>query len=102
LSHHRSIALALETLGDPAAVKPLAELLQKTGMQGYNMTNAQQTAAQIQEGDKWRTRSLRESILARVLYHLGDYNGLGKSILQKYTKDIRGLFARHAIEVLES
>lgn len=101
LSHHRSLALALEKMGDPSAAKPLSDLLNKPGMKGHTMTKPEQTITQIKEGDKWRTRSLRESMLARALYHCGDYNGIGESILRQYTSDLRGLFARHAREVLE-
>jgi hypothetical protein len=47
-----------------------------------------------------RTAPLREIVLARALYHCGDYGGLGEQILNEYARDIRGLFARHAQAVL--
>jgi hypothetical protein len=43
----------------------------------------------------------RDLTLARVLYRLGDHEGLGKSILQQYARDIRGHYARHAQAVLK-
>ena len=47
-----------------------------------------------------RERSLRELILARVLYRCGDSDGLGYEILTEYTEDLRGHFARHADAIL--
>jgi hypothetical protein len=47
-----------------------------------------------------RTASLREITLARALFHCGDFHGLGRSILERYRDDLRGLFARHARAVL--
>lgn len=97
LSHHRSVALALERLADPAAAKTLAMLLKKSGMHGYAMTEVSRGGKKLEN----RTESLREIVLARALYWCGDYQGLGRKILQHYQKDFRGLFARHAYQVLE-
>jgi hypothetical protein len=95
LSHHRSVALALERLGDPSAAAPLAALLHKPGMRGFALT-------ELPRGDdvEHRTESLREITLARALYHCGDCEGLGRTILEEYSCDLRGLFARHAQAVL--
>ena len=95
LSHHRSVALALEELADPKAAKPLADLLAKPGMQGHALTKLPK------KGDfEERIGSLREIALARALYKCGDHKGIGKKILHEYTNDHRGLFARHAKAVL--
>ncbi len=101
LSHHRSVALALERLGDPAAAEPLARLLKKPGMSGHAMTGLEP----LYDRDRGRRRRigpLREIVLARALYHCGDHQGLGQRILREYRHDIRGLFARHAQAVLEA
>jgi len=110
LSHHRSVALALEKISDPEAAIFLAELLEKPGMQGYAMLDIENALEGISnnglvtsrrsEPVKRRTKALREIVLARALYKCGDYNGVGEKILIHYSKDIRGLFARHAISVL--
>jgi hypothetical protein len=92
LSHYRAVALALERLQDPAAAKPLADLLQKPGIRGFAMTGAPAIGK--------RSSSIREICLARALYKCGDHEGLGKNILEEYKRDIRGLFARHAAAVL--
>ena len=92
LSHYRSVALALERLGNPAAAKPLADLLRMPNMRGYALTGAPAIGN--------RSASIREICLARALYRCGDHEGLGNEILQEYKHDIRGLFARHAAAVL--
>lgn len=90
-SHHRALAEALEMIGDPAAAKPLAELLAKPQMTGYS----RQTP-----GDSDRSSTLRELILARALYRLGDSDGVGRRILEAYAMDLRGVYAGHAAAVL--
>ena len=104
-SHHRAVALACELLGDKQAAAVLAEVLSRPGMMGNHHhtidaaiergvpggTNAEQT----------RRESLRELMLARALYRCGDHNGLGRQILENYTKDFRGHLARHAQAVLD-
>ena len=99
LSHHRSVALALEQLGDPSAAAPLARLLEKPDMQGHVMKKLE-PLHDSQREKRRRTGPLREIVLARALYRCGDHEGLGQSILQEYRQDIRGLFARHADAVL--
>jgi HEAT repeat protein len=101
LSHHRAVALALEKLADPAAAEPLARLLQKPGMRGHAMP----TLEPLYNSERDRRRRegpLREIVLARALYRCGDNEQLGETILQEYARDLRGLFARHAKNVLET
>jgi len=99
LSHHRSLALALEQIADPTAAEPLARLLNKPGMRGHVMTSLEPLSNHPQEKRR-RLAPLREIMLARALYRCGDWQGLGEDILQEYRQDIRGLFARHASAVL--
>ncbi|HPO15209.1 MAG TPA: FAD-dependent oxidoreductase [Candidatus Hydrogenedentes bacterium] len=101
-SHHRSIALACETLGDKEAAPALAALLKKPGMQGYACKDipAVKKAALQSNPNQERDQSLRELFLARALYRCGDYEGLGKRILEEYAQDLRGHLARHARLVL--
>jgi hypothetical protein len=103
-SHHRACAVALETLGDPRAARPLADLLAKPGMTGWATTTLEEaeTKAAIGGGTETKPRndSLREIVLARALYRCGDYEGVGRRILETYAKDLRGHYARHAQAVL--
>lgn len=105
-SHHRAVGLALELIGDPAAAKPLAELLAKPGMTGYVHTGIDVAKQQGVPGgtnaEQTRRESLRELMLARALYRCGDYQGVGQKILEAYTHDLRGHLARHAKAVLEA
>ena len=99
LSHHRAVVMALEAIADPAAAEPLSRLLAKPGMRNHVMTKLQ--PLHDQEMDlRNRTGPLREITIARALYRCGDYQGLGMRILKEYEADLRGLFARHATEVL--
>ncbi len=111
LSHHRSVALAIEKIADPLAAPPLAKLLQKPGMSGHAMLRFDDALSELDNDGKGpnpvkntslakRTRALREIILARVLFKCGDCNQLGENILNSYQKDFRGLFIRHANKIL--
>jgi hypothetical protein len=113
-SHHRSVALALETLGDSRAAEPLAGLLQQPGMTGHVHRSLEQAvvddvaAKPVPERVRsaWdasnRTHAVRELALARALLRCGDHQGLAVRILTGYTYDLRGHFARHATALLES
>jgi len=103
-SHHRAVGLALELLRDPAAAKPLADLLNKPDMMGHVQSDIEKVKQQGVPGgtnaEKPRRESLRELLLARALFRCGDYHELGKKILENYTHDLRGHLARHAAAVL--
>jgi len=94
-SHPRAMAMALEELGDPRAAGPLAQLLKTTRMAGAVVTSIEAT-----EGRARGKGGTTELILARVLYRLGDHEGLGESVLEAYAQDLRGHYARHAQAVL--
>jgi len=110
-SHHRAAALALEALG-PAlsaegrrrAAGALADVLEKPGMTGHATTTLQEAHQKAAVGGRTATRprnqSLRELLLARALYRLGDHEGVGERILRTYARDLRGHYARHARAVL--
>ncbi len=104
-SHHRAVAMALEALGDPRAAKPLADLLAKPGMTGYATTTVDEARRIAAVGDGTETRprndSLRELVVARALVRCGDFEGVGRRILERYAQDLRGHYARHARAVLK-
>jgi hypothetical protein len=95
-SHHRAVYLALECLADSRAAQPLAEMLQKSGMNGYAVASMGPGKAT----DITRSQATREVMLARALYRCGDWEGLGEKTLRLYAQDLRGHFARHAQAVL--
>ena len=96
--------MALESLGEPAAAKPLAMLLAKPGIQGHAFTDIDRAGRGIPASATdtiTRNNSLRELVLARALYRCGDYEGLGEKILKEYANDLRAHYARHASTVLQ-
>jgi hypothetical protein len=103
-SHHRAVALALESIGDPSAAPALAELLKKPGMTGYahpDVDGERQASGASDVDLSTRMTSLRELSLARALFRCGDVDGMGRKILEQYTRDLRGHLARHAQAVLD-
>lgn len=112
LSHHRSLALALESIGDQNAAKSLAMLLQKPMMQGHAMLDFEDAMTGLSNNGtvvsrratpvQKRTRALREITISRALFKCGDYEGTGQKILETYSNDMRGLFARHANAILNA
>ncbi len=106
-SHHRACYLALEWIGDHTAAPALARHLAKPNMTGYvhhNINDAvryDQSDRKIHLAEQSRRDSLKEIGAARVLYHLGDVDNIGRNILEEYSKDLRGHFARHAAETLK-
>jgi len=103
-SHHRAVALALEMIGDPSAAAPLAALLAKPGIRGHVIAEPAKAASLTGDNpneNQVRAVAIRELSLARALYRCGDKDGIGKQILQEYTKDLRGHLARHAQAVLD-
>lgn len=102
-SHFRAVAMALESMADPAAAKPLAALLQKPGVSGHAVTNIEAALHDNPASGTdttTRNRALTELILARALYRCGDDQGLGERILRQYAQDLHGHYARHAQAVL--
>lgn len=101
-SHHRAVAIALETLGRPEAAPALAALLAKPGMTGYACTDAAaaQAAGALPDPNLDRDRSIRELLLARALFRCGDFEEVGRKTLEAYAQDLRGHLARHAQAIL--
>lgn len=104
-SQFRAVTLALESLADPSAAQALAELLQKPGVGGHAMTDLKDATPAGGYGSTGsgneRTLALRELAVARALYACGDYNDLAEKTLRTYAKDLRGVYALHATEVLK-
>jgi hypothetical protein len=103
-SHFRAIAMALETLADKSAARPLAELLQKPGLRGHAVTSidaALEANPRSSTDNTVRNQALSELYLARALYRCGDYKGLGEKTLREYSGDLHGHYARHAKAVLQ-
>ncbi|AQQ69710.1 putative FAD-binding dehydrogenase [Limihaloglobus sulfuriphilus] len=103
-SHIRAVALALEYIGDPAAAEALAGLLNRCRRQDNTVLtiqdaielNLQSLDSQFGDSSNFdyysRILSDREIILAKALVACGDWQGLGQTVLQAYSNDLRGVF----------
>ena len=104
-SHHRAVALALESIAEPSVARLLSDLLSKPEMAGHVHTSVDVARKRGVGGGTnavtTRRESIRELSLARALYRCGDYQGLGEKILRAYVEDLRGHFSRHAAAVLK-
>jgi flavin-dependent dehydrogenase len=105
-SHYRALAWAIDRIGDPAAAGPLAEALSQPGVRGMAISSIEKEV-ELARKMHWtstepRANALRELFLARALFRCGDRDGLGKKVLEEYTRDLQGHFARHARAVLEA
>ncbi|MGN0852675.1 MAG: FAD-dependent oxidoreductase [Kiritimatiellia bacterium] len=105
-SHVRAMALAFESIGDANATPVLARLLRLPGMGGHALA-ADAPIPPIRnysnrEGDRERTRVLKELCLARAIFNLGDTpDALGRRTLEAYAADPRRAYAAHAALVLK-
>jgi hypothetical protein len=109
-SHFHYVAIALITINNPEGAGVLYQLLQMPGVSGHAMTDiksarkltpiAKKQVSHYREVST-RNNSLRELILARALFRIGDFNGLGKETLREYSNDLRGHYYLHASGVLE-
>ncbi|MBN2508344.1 MAG: FAD-dependent oxidoreductase [Verrucomicrobia bacterium] len=102
-SHFRAVAMALESLRDPRAAKPLADLLRQPGMSGHARGDIMAAVKDVPGSGtdtSLRNLALRELVLARALYRCGDHEGMGAGILRRYAADLHGHYARHAQAIL--
>jgi len=102
-SHCRSLALATACLRDPALASALGRLLDLPGFAGHAFVEPSELLADSDDSPistRSRNLSLRELYVARGLFLSGDPEGKGRAILERYARDLRGHFARHAQAVL--
>lgn len=111
-SHFHAIAIAAENNVNYQMADVLHRLLQLPGMQGHAMPDIHKVRELTPivgsemgqthfEENSTRNNSLKELVLARALFKIGDKNGLGKRILEEYSHDLRGHYSRHACGVLK-
>jgi len=111
LSHYIAVALALNRHKQPKpAEEPLAQLLNTPGFSGRAVVDP----VNRREG-KWAERdfatskqdtnlnkAFRELVVAGLLVHCGDSQGLGRKVLEQYSNGVEGHFARYARYVLQT
>ncbi|MDR0336528.1 MAG: FAD-dependent oxidoreductase [Planctomycetaceae bacterium] len=95
--HARTCLLALESIGGNEAATVVAGMLEQPKTTGFVRQSGQESTESI------RYKSIIELSAARTLYRCGDTSdGKARKILEAYANDIRGVFSRHAHEVLYS
>ena len=102
-SHYRALAEALETIGEASAADALAALLARPGVSGHAVTDRSMRLRTVTEDSNetsFRNASLIELHLAAALYRLDPETAPGRSVLETYARDVRGLYARFAKSVL--
>jgi flavin-dependent dehydrogenase len=105
LSHHKAVTLALRHLKSPQAVGPLAKLLAKPGFRGHAITNPIGIKYGVDRLSPRRSfeqlnAAFKEVIIAATLYQCGDYQKIGRQILEQYSQDVNGHFASYAHSIL--
>lgn len=97
-SHFRAVSLACQMLQDAQAAPALKALLELPTVMGHDqpLESDPRKFAVMNNPDWRRTEELRELFLGVALVRCGDSNGLGRSVLERYARDGRGIYARHA------
>ncbi|MCH5372769.1 MAG: FAD-dependent oxidoreductase, partial [Planctomycetes bacterium] len=111
LSHYKAICLALRLNKDESLVLPLARALEKPGVRdhaqplpyyaanGDALKTPERTTTGRQANNRLNSK-FKELLIAALLFECGDHNGLGREVLEAYTRDVNGHFATYADFVL--
>jgi len=113
LSHYKAVCLALRLNKSELLTEPLAHLLNKNGVKGHaqpltyyaasggaNGKFPQRYRINAQGGAELNAK-FKEVLVAALLFECGDRDGLGRGILESYTRDVNGHFAAYAHQVIE-
>ena len=111
LSHYKALCLALRMNKDDSLTKPLADFIKAKKLKGHTQRlsyyNEQENQKNVyvrqgvnKSGGSMVNNKFKELLVAALLFECGDYQNLGREILQEYTKDVNGHFAEYAHRVL--
>jgi hypothetical protein len=100
------VTQALRQLKGPQAIRPLTKLINKPGFRGHAITNPVENKFDAMGLSPRRSfnqlnTAFKEIIVAATLYQCGDYQNLGRLILEQYSQDINGHFASYAQTILK-
>jgi hypothetical protein len=102
-SHFLAITMACNELRDARFSPVLYNLLNRDQVSGFALTDKKDVydyADRTAGMKSIRNQTLKEILLARALYRCGDRNGLGRRILEAYSRDLRGIYAKFASGIL--
>jgi len=111
LSHVIAVSMALQHFTRPrSAIEPLARLINAPGFAGHALTEAiDQRQGKIGERGMASTKpetnlnaAFKELLVASMLVRCGDGQGVGRGILEQYSRGVEGHFARYAQAVLQA
>ena len=114
LSHYKAVCLALRLNKNKLLAEPLAHLLNKPGVKGHTQPLSYYAASGGANGklpQRYRVNAqggselnakFKEVLVAALLFECGDHQGLGREILESYTRDVNGHFAAYAHHILSS
>jgi len=111
LSHYKAVCLALRMNKDGSMAKSIADFLSKSGLKGHAQVLGYY-GGKRRQGDTYKRNALdtkggkglntkfKEVLVAALLFECGDDQGVGRKILETYTKDVNGHFAEYAHHIL--
>jgi len=102
-SHFLAVTMASNELRDTRLAPVLHGLLTHEHVAGFQLTDKKDVydyAKRTAGLKSVRNQVLQEILLARALVRCGDYQGAGRKTLQKYSADLRGIYAKCASDVL--
>ncbi len=99
------MTLALRHLRGLRVIGPLLRLLEKPGFGGHALTNPvgyEYGAVRLSPRRSFDqlNAAFKEVIIATTLYQCGDYEKMGRMILEQYSQDVNGHFASYAQAIL--
>jgi hypothetical protein len=102
-SHFLAVTMASNELRDARLAPVLHGLLTHEHVAGFQLTDKKDVydyAKRTAGMKSVRNQVLQEILLARALVRCGDCQGAGRKTLQKYSADLRGIYAKCASDVL--
>ena len=103
LSHYKAVTLSLRHLRGPQTIRPLVKLMDKPGFRGHVATNPfgyDSVRLSPRRSFDQLNAAFKEVIIATALYQCGDYQNLGRMVLEQYSQDVNGHFASYAQAIL--
>ena len=113
LSHFLAVSIALRDQPGPDMIQPLLKLLDRPGFTGHASTYSQAYADGTnlskailerkntsRKHDNQLNESLKELMVAGMLYTAGDHDARGEKILLEYKQEISGQLSRYASYLL--